>query len=165
MRTSTEIKHFDASWFSRNLKTTGILFGVIFMLSIFTLTPYMVVATISYFCLLMGLAFKKRKKVHAALMGTGIFIDLAIVLILEVTRHAVNTALDFSLSPLQQLHIATSTIATVLYFPVVALGVFRFLGKGDSDRSRRLHMKLGISAFVFRTLGFLLMFSLLWKKQ
>ncbi len=89
-------------------------------------------------------------------MNFGIAIDLLLVLVLQIQRNAVHTALEFSLSPLQQAHVVASTIATVLYFPTLYLGWTR--------RSRVWHLRVGVLAFLFRTFGFILMFSLLSRE-
>lgn len=126
-------------------------------------TPYMIAATVAYSAMVAGVLNRKNQKTHTRFMGSAILLDLGIVLSLEVQRHAIKTAIGFSLSPLQQCHIGASTIAVALYFPVIYFGLKRYLGKGD-QKTRSRHMTAGKWAFVFRTLGFLLMFSLLWKK-
>lgn len=126
--------------------------------------PAMTAATLSYGCLLAGLLLRHTRKAHVTLMTTGIALDLAIVLTLEFQRHAVEKALEFSMLPLQQLHIGTSTVAVLLYIPVLAFGYQRLKGKGGI-RARTLHLRYGTLAFIFRSLGFLLMFSLLWRPK
>jgi hypothetical protein len=125
-------------------------------------TPYMCVATFSYFTMVTGLVLRNNKKVHYKLMATAITLDLLLVLVLEVQRHAIHTALSFTLSPLQQAHIGASSVATALYLPVVILGLRRLWGL-SSEKLKTWHMKLGITAFIFRSLGFLLMFSLIGR--
>jgi len=85
-----------------------------------------------------------------------------IVLTLEMQRHAINTALAFSLSPMQQAHIAMSSVATGLYFPVLFLG-WKALLRPISRKQLQLHRRLALTAYTFRTLGFLLMFALLGR--
>jgi hypothetical protein len=126
-------------------------------------TPYMAVATLAYALMTVGLLNRKNKQRHVRLMAIAITLDVLIVLILELQKDAVQTALDFSLAPLQQLHVGTSSIAVLLYIPVVYLGFKRFRGLGDLN-TRLWHIRLGIGAFIFRTLGFILMFSLLWPR-
>lgn len=123
-------------------------------------TPYMAAATVAYGLMNVGLVNRRTPKIHARLMGSAIAIDLGIVLTLEVQRHAINTAIGFTLSPLQQAHIGMSSLATLLYFPVAILGWRRLHGR-LSDNGRRWHLRLGLLAYIFRTLGFVLMFALL----
>ncbi len=125
-----------------------------------SLTPYMAGASFSYLMMICGVLYRMKRIPHATFMAMAIGIDLTLVLVLELQRHAVETALKFSLTPLQQAHIGASTVATILYFPLVALGV-RGLKRKLGARGRSWHMGIGIAAFVFRTLGFFLMFSLL----
>lgn len=125
--------------------------------------PFMLAASFSYLSLVLGLYFRKIRKLHVGFMVLGITVDLAIVLTLEIMRHAVETALAFKLSLFQQLHIATSSVATFLYFPVIILGFKIYMGR-NGLKLRMWHLRLGIAAFFFRTLGFILMFSLLFRK-
>ena len=125
------------------------------------MTIYMWIATAAWLCLVAGYLKRKSKSTHVLLMRTAIFTDIALVLYLQVTRGAVQTALSFNLTLLKQLHIGTSTIALLLYFPVLYLGFRLLQGKGTA-RTRALHIRIAMTAFVFRTLGFFLMFSM-WK--
>ena len=127
-------------------------------------TFFMTLATIAYCSLVTGLILRKSRVIHSKLMRFGIFLDITIVLILQVQRHAVQTALKFSLSPLQQAHIGASLIATLLYFPVLYLGWTLLKNPSRSRELRNLHIRVGVTAFIFRSAGFLLMFSLLAKK-
>ena len=127
------------------------------------MTPYMGAATLSYCLMTTGVILRKEKKIHMPLMITAIVLDLAIVLILQIKRHAIQTASEGTLNGLQKSHIAFSTIAVLLYIPVAIFGL-----KKISKRTKRtqpshskLHQKFGICAYIFRTLGFITMFSLL----
>jgi hypothetical protein len=114
-----------------------------------------------YFLMCAGLVMRKHSQLwHARLMASAIFGDLALVLILQAQRGAVQTAISFKLSALQQAHIGFSTLATVLYFPLLYLGWKQIRGEADA-KAKKLHQRLGMYAFAFRTMGFFLMFSLL----
>jgi hypothetical protein len=123
-------------------------------------TIYMAVATTAYFLMVTGFMFRSEKRVHFKLMTAAIFLDLSLVAVLEVKRHAIHTALSFTLTPLQQCHIAVSSVAAALYIPILILGALRLWGH-RSKGVRSAHIILGISAFIFRSLGFILMFSML----
>lgn len=140
-----------------------ISFAVFCLVSVaWFMTPYMVVATFSYFLMVAGLVYRRQKNIHYKLMSSSIVLDLLIVLILEISRDAVATAAGMKLPPLQQAHIFASSLAVLFYIPVVTLGVLRL--KGSKSRKVLLsHKALGITAFIFRTFGFILMFSLLQK--
>ena len=113
-------------------------------------------------------------------MLSGIGIDICLVLYLQLTRRAVQKALGFDLELLQQIHIGCSTLALLLYFPTLYLGVQLLRTKApsvlcadsaildmQSEASRRMslrrwHIRFAQSAFIARTLGLLFMFSM-WK--
>lgn len=140
-----------------------ILFGLAIALIIgFVSTPYMGIAALAYFVMVTGVLTRKGdKKLHAKFMATAMALDVSLVLILEIQRGAINTASQFSLSGLQQTHIIMSTLAVLLYFPVALIGYKRLTGQWKGMKSRLWHIRLAWSAFIFRSLGFLLMFTLL----
>jgi hypothetical protein len=142
---------------------TWVVFSLAFAsLIFFVATPYMGMATLAFCLMNLGLMNRKVPRVHATYMVTAIAIDLGIVLVLEVQRHAIKTAMALTLSPLQQGHIGASSVATLLYFPILYLG-WRGIRHGLSKSGRLLHMRLGIAAYVFRSIGFILMFALLGR--
>lgn len=146
----------------KNLRILVYSSALSFVGLIFFLTPYMLFATCSYFCMCIGLLFRKKNKtLHARLMITAIVMDLGLVFVLESQRHAINTAMNFSLGWLEQLHILFSTIATLLYFPVLFLGYKLLRAPTASQKTRFWHSIIGLTAFICRSLGFILMFSLL----
>lgn len=122
------------------------------------LTVYMWLAALAFALLCAGFFLRHNRRVHPWLMLAGIGIDLSLVGVLQISRNAIGTALSFTLSPLQQAHIATSSVATVLYFPVLYLGWK--LWQRTNPATRALHTRVSLTALVFRTLGFFLMFSL-----
>lgn len=126
-------------------------------------TPYMAIATAAYLNMVVGWWNRKRTVVHARQMQIAFGIDLALVLFLEVTRDAIGTALSFKLGFFQQLHILFSTLALVLYFPIFFIGR-QLLSHKASPQARTWHIRLGVTAFILRTIGFILMFSLLSKE-
>ena len=131
-----------------------------------TVTFYMWLASLAYACILMGFVVRQtNRRLHVSLMSVGITMDLLLVLILEFQRHAVATALEFSLNPIQQTHVVVSSFATLLYFPIVVLGFISYQNASPSLKIRKWHMRFGIAAFIFRTLGFLLMFSMLSRPR
>ena len=125
------------------------------------MTIYMWIATFAWACLVLGYLRRKDTKTHVPLVVVGILTDVLLVIYLQITRSAVQTALEFSLGPLQQIHIAFSSIALILYVPTLVLGV-KLYRKIAGDCTKSKHKKLAIAALIFRTLGFLFMFSM-WK--
>ena len=138
--------------------------GTIFATLCFLTTPYMAAATVSYLLMVCGFYFRRMVKRHAAFMLTAITLDLLIVLVLEFQRSAIKTALEFSLTLLQQAHIGASLIAVLFYFPVMGIGLWLLTHRDHRNPTlRSLHIKLALTAFFFRSVGFILMFSLLGR--
>lgn len=122
----------------------------------------MMLATVAYACMVSGALLRKFPLAHSRLMLTAIVLDLALVLTLQVQRGAVQVAASFELTGLQYVHIGSSTLATVLYFPVLWSG-YRLKTKRTlcSVAFRRRHVRLGWITFAFRTIGFIAMFTII----
>ena len=96
---------------------------------------------------------------HVPLVASGIAIDVLLVLLLEVQRSVIVGAVTKDWTPLQITHIASSTLAVVLYIPTVWLGMRLLRGTaGPSTRSR--HAGVAQAALLARSVGFLCMWSL-----
>ena len=124
-------------------------------------------ATCAWALLVIGYLFRKNTRIHIPLMLTGIGMDFALVLCLQVTRSALETALEFSLSPLQQIHIGFSTLALIFYFPTLFFGYRLIQARKNNHhekkaRLRKCHILFAIGALISRTAGFFFMFSM-WK--
>ena len=125
-------------------------------------TPYMGAATFAYFLMVTGIFYRKRdREKHRALMIAAMSIDLFLVLLLEFQRDAIGTVIALDMGFLPLAHVAFSTAALILYGPLIFLGRKLWAGK----ESRLWHRRLGLTAFALRSLGFVLMFSLLWGKN
>lgn len=125
-------------------------------------TIFMAMATVAYGSLILGLLWRRNRRVHPVAMLFGMVIDLSIVLILEIQRSAIDTALSFKLGPLQQAHIGASSLALLLYFPTIYMG-WRLWNGWQTPALRRWHVRIAVTAFCFRSLGFLLMLSFLGR--
>ena len=124
------------------------------------MTPYMSVASLAYFLMISGLYYKRHRLVHARLMSTSMFLDILLVLVLEFQRAAVQTVIAHRLNTWQMTHVGFSLLAVLLYLPVGYMGWQRFQRRA-SEKQEIWHFRLGITAFVFRTLGYAFMFSML----
>ncbi len=124
------------------------------------MTPYMYIASIAWIFLVSGWLARKNRRAHITLALTGIYLDVALVAYLQVTRGAVQTAMSFTLSALKQAHIGVSTVAFVLYIPVLILGTKLLKNPADGEL-RKIHKNVALAALIFRTLGFVFMFSML----
>ncbi|MGZ3682237.1 MAG: hypothetical protein ACXVCI_00175 [Bdellovibrionota bacterium] len=126
---------------------------------------YMSLATFAYLLLCGGIAARKQSRaLHGKLMGTAVLIDFSLVAVLEFQRSAVATAVSLHLNGWQQAHVYSSSMAALLSVPLLAMGL-RAYRRPASDSLRRRHRHLGWLAFFFRTVGFVLMFSMAerWK--
>lgn len=121
----------------------------------------MCIATFAWFLIFFGYTRRKNLFQHIPLVVSGIFCDIALVLYLQLTREAVQEALQFDRSIFEQTHIWCSTIALLLYFPVMYYG-YSLRNNLDNAELRVKHRKLALTALTFRTLGFIFMFSM-WK--
>lgn len=122
-------------------------------------SPYKGIATLSYLCLLVGLVHRRNRNVHAGLMSSGMTIDVLLVLVLEFQRSAIATSAGGSLNAYQLAHVIVSTLAVLVYLPTANLGYRRW--KGTLAREKNvMHLRFGVLAFVLRTVGYILMFSM-----
>jgi hypothetical protein len=124
-----------------------------------TLNMYM--ASVAWLCLVIGFLNWKRRRLHVIFIVCGIVIDVGLVSYLQVTRSAIQTALSFSLDPLQQIHIALSTLALIMYFPTLYFAL-RLLCGDEAGGTFVRYKRFVIPAFILRCLGFLFMFSM-WQ--
>ncbi|MCB0337473.1 MAG: hypothetical protein KDD62_14250 [Bdellovibrionales bacterium] len=124
------------------------------------MTINMYIATVAWILLILGYTKRFDRKKHVPLVLSGIGLDIALVLYLQVTRSAVQTALEFELSILEQMHIWMSTLALLLYFPVLFLG-FKLVKGNAPEGYLEKHKKLATTALILRSCGFILMFSMI----
>lgn len=142
-------------------RTFEILAAVLFALTLGGLTDaFIAAATLSYSFMIIGIRNVRHRELHWKFMGSTMLLDVLLVLVIEMNRHAIQTTLSFKLNIIQQSHIYVSTLAMLCYLPLIVLGRRHLTGKTDS-RSAPWHRRLGILAFVLRTLSFILMFSML----
>lgn len=135
--------------------TSFLIFSLVWSLA----TPYMALAAFSYTCMIFGIFFVQDRKMHRAVMTSVIGMDITLVLFLEVTRQAIKTTMGNSLNLFQIGHIFFSALAIVLYLATAYFGMQAYAKHTSGDA----HKKLGWCAFAARTIGFVLMFSLLEK--
>jgi uncharacterized membrane protein YozB (DUF420 family) len=122
----------------------------------------MILASFSWILLATGIFFKSKRRIHVPLMLSGITLDFSLVAYLQITKNAVDKVLNDSMDLLMLLHVGSSTIALILYLPVLYLG-FSLLRRPRNLATVNIHKKVALTAFFFRTLGFILMFSMIDK--
>lgn len=101
-----------------------------------------------------GLAMRRRRSVHWKLMATAFAIDVALVLIIELSRGAVETSMATT-SPLMLFHIAVSIGTLAGYGVLIYLG--RRLFRGD-ETARVWHWRAATVFVVMRTLNYVTSF-------
>ncbi len=124
------------------------------------MTINMYIATVAWLLLTYGFLKRKSRTIHVPCMLSGIALDFALVIYLQLTKEAIQTAVSFNLSFWQQAHIAVSSIAMLLYLPIIFLG-FKLFYKTASASQRQIHTRIGKTALLLRTCGFVLMFSMI----
>mgnify|MGYP007037809600 CR=1 FL=1 len=87
--------------------------------------------------LVVGVLYRRRRRVHVPLMITAIALDLAMVLYIELSRGAVQSA-QSKMGTLMIVHIAISVLVLVLYGIHVYTGI-RML-RGGTRRTHALIM-------------------------
>jgi D-alanyl-lipoteichoic acid acyltransferase DltB (MBOAT superfamily) len=141
------------------VRVVWVVFPIVALLSL-VLPPYMTLASLSYFLMVAGFLCRKERVNHFRLMSTAMILDLVLVAVLELQRSAVETAVRKPLTPPQGVHVVCSLAAVLLYVPIAVLGWRNFHGK-RSPIIGKIHRRLGILTFTFRTLGYIFMFSMM----
>ena len=96
-----------------------------------------------------GVATRQRTRLHMSLMIAAFAIDLALVVYIEVTRHAVERV--GASRPIVWFHVAVSVAVLVLYVVQLTLGRAMLTGRATS---RRLHAALGITFCLCRGINY-----------
>ena len=125
------------------------------------MTINMWIAALAWVLMVCGVLSRKTMRRHMNFMRAALLLDISLVLYLQFTREAIQTAASFKLSFFEQTHIGFSTCALLLYFPMMFLG-YKLSKDVTNKKIRNIHRKLGFTTFTFRTLGFIFMFSM-WK--
>lgn len=120
---------------------------------------YMSLATLAYLLIVAGWTQHRRRAVHVPLTLAGIGLDLALVVILEVSRDVIGMTVEKDWSWMQWTHIGSSLLAVLLYLPVLWLGFAILRGRNDR-RTRISHRHLATMALVCRTVGFCFMWTI-----
>lgn len=101
--------------------------------------------------LVTGIFLRKRHNAwHWRLMITAFVIDVAIVLYIELTRHAVETVLS-EVSPLIWFHAAVSLAVIALYLVMFALGRKLIVGQ---NKLRLTHRNVAIAFCACRGINY-----------
>src|SRR5687767_5511339 len=116
-------------------------------------------STIILLLLAYGIAQRKNSKVHIPVMLSAFVLDVALVLYIEITRHAVETFVDSVKTPVDHgfllFHIGVSLLTLALYIAQIVTG--RKLFKGNHG-IRPLHRKLAWLFIVCRLTNYVTSF-------
>jgi len=101
--------------------------------------------------LLIGVALRRNRKLHPPIMIACFVADLGLVVWLEVTRSAVETAVG-NMSALMVTHIVLAVLMILSYVSLMATGfkVLRAKEPLEFDTHRKSHRAASISFFIIR---------------
>jgi nitrate reductase gamma subunit len=85
--------------------------------------------------IITGVVLHARRTLHARIMLTCFVADVLMVLVIELTRHAIAQAVGAT-SGLMRFHIAVSAAALVLWIPQIVTGRRILAGKPSIPRHR-----------------------------
>lgn len=114
---------------------------------------YKALASLAFLLLVAALLTHRKRKLHVPLAISGMTLDLALVLILEFSRGVIVMTMEKDWSWAQWTHIGSSTLAVLMYFPVMWYGI-QILKGGGGAKARSAHKHSAHLAFTLRTIGF-----------
>ena len=115
-------------------------------------------ASLAFLLLVLGWTQRRNRARHVPLVLAGIALDLALVVYLELDRGVVEKTMTDHFSVLRWVHIWSSTLAVVAYFPTLWFG-FRMLKTPADAVLRSRHAAVAMTALVLRTIGFFCMWG------
>ena len=116
-----------------------------------------ILSTVVLLLIAAGVYYRKRTRLHLGLMTSAFVLDVALVLWIEITRHAIEKTVSPShhIGALLWFHIAVSVGVLVAYVWQIQLG--RRLLRGLAA-ARGLHLKLGATFCTLRLLNYVTSF-------
>ncbi len=107
--------------------------------------PLKVLSAFVCILIVVGLIYRRRRRIHIPLMLSALAIDLGIVLYLEIRRGVVESIPSREMTPLLIFHIIVSVIVLILYGVQVYTGI-----QNAKGRRSNWHRVSGISFVVLR---------------
>ena len=114
---------------------------------------YKALATLAFALLVAALFTHRNRKLHVPLAISGMALDLALVLILEFSRGVIVMTVEKDWSWTQWTHIGSSTLAVLMYFPVMWYGI-QILRGAAGKKARSAHKHSAHLAITLRAIGF-----------
>ncbi len=114
------------------------------------------ISTLNMLILAWGLTSRFNRKRHMALMSTAFAIDLLLVLVIEIQRHAVENLATSKLDTFTMVHAGISLTVLILYGVMAYLGIK--ITKSDTPEIRAKHRHTGMAFVVFKLANYITSF-------
>lgn len=115
------------------------------MLQLVTNHPLKALSVLVCVMLVVGVLYRRNRRVHIPLMLSAFLIDLGMVLYLEIRRGVIESIPGRPMTPLLIVHISISTIVLVLYGLQIYSGI-----QNAKGRRKPWHAKVGATFLVLR---------------
>ncbi|HXG48335.1 MAG TPA: hypothetical protein VNO52_11975 [Methylomirabilota bacterium] len=123
------------------------------------MTVLHLVSTLVLLLIAAGVYHRKRTRLHLMLMSAAFTLDVALVLYIELTRHAVEKTVNpaHHTGPLLWFHIIVSVGVLIAYVWQIQLGRRLLAGL---VASRGLHLRLGVTFCALRLINYVTSFMI-----
>jgi len=113
------------------------------------------ISTFVILLIVLGWKFRDRSRLHIAIMSLAFFIDLALLLYIETSRHAIahvsKSVMAAQSDGLLYFHVTVSALTLVLYIVQISSGIKLFKGWLPS---RKFHARAAMLFVTFRLLNY-----------
>jgi hypothetical protein len=112
-------------------------------------------STLSLILIALGLWRRAHRRQHIILMSSAFAIDLGLVLVIEISLHAVERIVAHQVEAFTVFHAAISLGLLILYIVMALLGVGIIKNKPNA---RATHRKVGVAFITFRLANYVTSF-------
>ncbi len=113
------------------------------------------VSTVAILLIALGWKFRRRAKWHMAFMGAAFCVDFALLLYIELSRHAIahvgRSMMTAQADYLLYFHVSVSALTLVLYLMQIRSGIKLFKGW---EPGRQFHQRAGLLFVACRLLNY-----------
>ena len=113
-------------------------------------------STLILLLIFFGLIQRHNRRIHVPVMLTAFAADVLLVLVIEISRHAVEKAISHTDDSLLMFHVIVSTLTLLLYAMLTFLG-FRVLRHNDGQ-ALIWHRKLAYAFILCRLTNYVTSF-------
>jgi uncharacterized membrane protein YozB (DUF420 family) len=96
------------------------------------------ISTLVLLLIALGWKFRRQAKLHIAIMSVAFLIDLALLLYIEISRHAIahvsTSVMTAQSDSLLYFHVTVSALTLVLYIVQISSGIKLFKGLAPSSK-------------------------------